>query len=99
MQPSPHFNGADYQPQRDDPRLLSQHEKVKAFMLSGRPHTLQEIADAIDEPAASISAQLRHLRKPRFGGWIVDRQYLGDGLYSYSMRAAPKLAPKQLVLI
>jgi hypothetical protein len=34
-------------------------------------------------PPASVSAQLRHLRKPRFGGFTVEKRYLRDGLYTY----------------
>ncbi len=52
-------------------------------MSDGQWHTLKKISDAIKEPPASVSAQLRHLRKPRFGGHDVQRRYLGDGVYEY----------------
>jgi hypothetical protein len=33
--------------------------------------TLREIADLTNYAEASISAQLRHLRKPHFGGYVI----------------------------
>jgi hypothetical protein len=34
---------------------------------------------------ASISAQLRHFRKERFGGQTIDRKHLGNGLFAYRL--------------
>jgi hypothetical protein len=36
--------------------------------------TLDELAKLTHYPPASISAQLRHLRKPENGGFVVDKQ-------------------------
>lgn len=36
--------------------------------------TLDEMAGETKFPPASISAQLRHLRKPQYGAWKVQRQ-------------------------
>lgn len=36
--------------------------------------TLDELAKLTHYPPASISAQLRHLRKPEFGGFIVEKR-------------------------
>ena len=36
--------------------------------------TLDEMAGETNFPQASISAQLRHLRKPRYGAWKIERQ-------------------------
>jgi hypothetical protein len=36
--------------------------------------SLAELADKTKFPPASISAQLRHLRKEKFGGWKVERR-------------------------
>jgi hypothetical protein len=36
--------------------------------------TLDELARLTHYPPASISAQLRHLRKPRFGGFAVEKR-------------------------
>lgn len=52
-------------------------------MADGRWHTLEEISRATGAPAASVSAQLRHLRKPKFGAATVDKRHEGNGLYRY----------------
>ncbi len=36
--------------------------------------TLDELARLTHYPPASISAQLRHLRKPEYGGFVVEKQ-------------------------
>jgi hypothetical protein len=77
------FDGSDYNHKRDSPRLSTQFERIKSLMLDGRWRTLQEIEDQLHYPQASISAQLRHMRKPRFGGYIVQKQHLGAGVFSY----------------
>ena len=81
-------DGADYQPERDDPRLTTQFGRIKSLMLDGRWRSLPVIEAVTGDPPASISAQLRHLRKKRFGSYIVERRYVGDGLYEY--RLLPK---------
>lgn len=82
----PRFNGADYVPKRDDARLTGQLARIYSLMADGQWRTLAEIAAATGDPESSISAQLRHLRKPRFGSHVVERQHRGDGskgLYEY----------------
>jgi hypothetical protein len=36
--------------------------------------TLEELAGKTKFPPASISAQLRHLRKAKFGAWVVEKR-------------------------
>ena len=79
------FDGADYQPTRDDPRLNSQYKRIFHLMRDGEARTLAEIAEDTGDPEASVSAQLRHMRKERFGRHFVEREYLGNGLYSYAL--------------
>ena len=79
------FNGADYIPGRDDARLSGQIERVFNVMKDGRQRTLRQIADATGDPEASVSAQLRHLRKPRFGSHVVNKEFISDGLYKYRL--------------
>lgn len=86
------FNGSDYIPALDDERLSKQISRVYSLMLDEHWRTLEEIAGATGDPPASISAQLRHLRKPRFGGHTIDKQSRGeraDGLFEYRMIAKP----------
>jgi len=80
------FDGSDYVPTRDDERLGNQLDRVLALMRDGRARTLAEIATATGAPPASVSAQLRHLRKRKHGAWQVEKSYYGEGLYRYWVR-------------
>jgi hypothetical protein len=77
------FNGSDYQPMRDDVRLTGQLLRVWNAVNDRQWRTLDEISQKTGDPAASVSAQLRHLRKPRFGAHTVEKEYHGNGLYKY----------------
>ena len=83
------FNGADYEPSRDDVRLSGQLSRIWRTMSDGRWRTLSSIAAATSDPESSISAQLRHLRKPRFGLHTIDRRHVGNGLYEYRLEPNP----------
>ena len=83
---NPHFNGADYNRSRDDARLTGQILRVWDCMSDGRWRTLKDISQQTGDPEASVSAQLRHLRKPRFGGHTVEREYIINGLYKYRLK-------------
>ena len=83
----PKFDGADYQPERDDPRLTGQLLRVFSLMRDGEWRTLHQMEVATGDPEASISAQLRHLRKHRFGSHTVNKEYLGRCLYHYQLVA------------
>jgi hypothetical protein len=80
------FNGEDYDPLRDNSRLSAQLNRIKNLMFDGKSRTLREIAEVTGDPEASISAQLRHLRKERFGAHTVNKKYLGSGLYTYAVK-------------
>ena len=77
------FNGSDYDGKRDDDRLRGQQLRIWEATKSGAWMTLGAIAAATGDPEASISAQLRHLRKPRFGSHTVSKRHVGGGLYEY----------------
>lgn len=81
----PRFNGPSYVPSRDNERLTGQIQRVFNLMRDGQWRTLREIESATGDPAASVSAQLRHLRKKRFGSHTVEREYVGDGLHRYRL--------------
>ena len=82
------FDGSDYVATRDDVRLTGQLLRVWNAMQDGAWRTLDWIASTTGDPPASISAQLRHLRKERFGGHTVERQYIARGLFSYRLLLA-----------
>lgn len=81
------FDGETYVAERDGSRLRAQLDRVQRLMADGVWRTLGEIAEATgDASDAAISARLRDLRKPRFGGFVVERRHRGDGgrgLYEY----------------
>ena len=81
----PHFNGADYVPERDWERLTTQVGRVFTCMKGGQWRTLREISNLTGDPEASVSAQLRHLRKERFGSHTVNRKHIRSGLYKYQL--------------
>jgi len=87
----PHFDGPAYDPSRDHARLTSQMQRIKTLMADQAWRTLAEIESVTGDPPASISAQLRHLRKKRFGSYVVERRQRGTtaGLYEY--RVLPPL--------
>ena len=80
------FNGADYIPERDNGRLKSQYDRVFHLMSDGIPRTLREISQVTGDPESSISAQLRHMRKERFGSHEVVRERQSPGLYKYQLK-------------
>jgi hypothetical protein len=82
------FNGPVYEPEFDQDRLTGQIRRVYDLMIDGRWRTLDEISRATNDPHASISAQLRHLRKERFGSHVIDKQARGNrktGLWEYRL--------------
>lgn len=81
----PNFNGADYNRVQDRERLTGQILRIYDLMKDGQPRTLGQIAEHTCDPEASISAQLRNLRKPRFGGYVVEKENLGKGLFQYRL--------------
>lgn len=81
------FNGPDFCPAKDQERLKTQLGRIITFMRPGGWHTLTQIAQALSIPESSVSAQLRHLRKPRFGShWVKKRRADdGNGLFEYKV--------------
>jgi hypothetical protein len=94
---SPRFNGADYDPALDDRRLEKQLGRVYDCMSDGRWHTLADIEGVTHDPQASISAQLRHLRKDRFGAYIVERRRR-ETVGTWEYRLLPPIEDEQLDL-
>ena len=82
------FDGDDYEHNRDAPRLRGQILRIFDLMKDGQWRTFDAIAVATGDPQASISAQLRNLRKQRFGGHTVHRRHVGEGLYEYRLEVS-----------
>lgn len=82
------FNGPDYVPFFDDKRLRTQVSVIFDLMKDGEWRTLQEIEKKTGYGQSSVSAQLRHLRKPRFGGHKIEKRRRGvreQGLFEYQL--------------
>lgn len=76
----------------DRPRLRKQLEVMRDVMRSaaivGTWLTLEELEKLTHYPQASISADLRHLRKKRNGAYVVEKRRRGgesSGLWEYKI--------------
>ena len=82
------FDGSDIIPEMDNKRLTGQILRIYDLMKDGKFRTLSEIAFLTGDHESSISAQLRNLRKSRFGGHVVNKQTRGErcnGLFEYQV--------------
>lgn len=69
------FDGHTYERDKDKSRLKQQLSTVRRFMVAHPNwYTLAELEEELGHPQASISARLRDLRKPKFGGWDIQRR-------------------------
>lgn len=92
--------GPCYDEKRDGERLRAQRERIRNYMLAASIRnewlTLEQISAGLEMihgvnfPPASVSAQLRHLRHPEFGGYTLKKRYVGHGLWEYRMLAPVK---------
>jgi DNA-binding transcriptional regulator GbsR (MarR family) len=84
----PDFNGDVYESNYDRIRLTGQIHRIFNVMKDEKWRTLDEISEVTNDPQASISAQLRHLRKSRFGEHKVYKKHRGErknGLWEYQL--------------
>ena len=78
------FDGADYEPKVDAVRLTAQLRRVYDVMKDGQWRSVGEIARLTEAPETSVSAQLRNLRKEKFGSHTVERQRFGEKSHGFS---------------
>ena len=62
-----------------------QIDRVLSALRSHPWATLPELADATGDPVASISAQLRNLRKEEHGAHTINRRRRKGNLFEYSL--------------
>jgi hypothetical protein len=88
------FDGVDYTHSKDYERLSGQLKEIYGLMSDGQWRTVEKIEKSTGYPANSIQAQLRNLRKERFGAYLVERRRITEsGLYEYRVGekgASPK---------
>lgn len=95
------FDGAEYIDSVDNERLTGQLKRIYDCCKDGNWRTLSEIEQTTGDPSSSISAQLRNLRKERFGNYQVEKRARGDrshGLFEYRLLAPLPAAGTQLKL-
>ena len=83
------FDGSDYEHEHDFVRLSGQIQRVYDAIKDGDWYTLDEINKITGDPHASISAQLRNLRKKRFGSYSIEKRYKGNrsrGLWEFKLK-------------
>jgi hypothetical protein len=88
MADTPEFDGDDYQSDRDKPRLTGQIKSVFEVISDQEWWSVRRISKHTGAPEPSVSAQLRNLRKERFGGHTIEREYRGSGLYLFRLADA-----------
>ena len=73
---------------KDFDRLCGGIKKIHSLMIDGNWRTLSEIEKETGIPQASGSAFLRHLRKIRFGGFIVEKRRRNPdmGTWEYQLK-------------
>ena len=83
---TPLFDGPTNE--HDNVRLADQMLRVYQCLVVGDWLTLAEIRERTGDPEASISAQIRHLRKERFGFHTIAKRRRGgetSGLWEYRL--------------
>jgi hypothetical protein len=97
--------GPAYSELRDGARAITQVEVIRDVLFSAeecRPRdggwmTLRELGDLTTYGEASISAQLRHLRKRRFGGYVIEKRRRGapgSGVWEYRIAGRTERAER-----
>lgn len=86
------FDGQTFKQERDGARLTKQLEAVKRVMGDGQWHTLHEVCEIVKASTASVSARIRDLRKAKFGGFTIERQYIRKGVWAYKLIAPQSVA-------
>ncbi len=89
------FNGATYSASHDEARLSTQLSRIHICMSDNKWRTLTEISQITGAPECSVSRQLRYLKKPEHGGYLLNKRARGErsrGLFEYQIEE-PALKP------
>ena len=93
--------GPAFDPVLDEERLNDQVLRIYRCMNDSEWRTLGEISAVTGDPEASVSAQLRHLRKVEFGSFVVEKRRRGlatTGLWEYQLRPPGSVSYTHLTL-
>lgn len=80
-------DGETFDPNQDQNRLNLQRQRVFALMNDHEWHPSTEFERRLGDSWASLSARVRDLRKPKFGGHTVERRRVTGvpGLHEYRL--------------
>jgi hypothetical protein len=81
--------GPTYRRELDALRIAGQMLRILLLMSDRAWRTLPEISERTGDPPASVSAQLRHLRKKRFGAYRVDKRPRAGSRGLWEYRVSP----------
>ena len=87
--------GPAFDEQKDGKRVADQMARIRNLMVDATWRTLSEIESLLGYPQASVSAQLRHLRKERFGGYTVNKRRRVNVLGTWEYQVLPPPPPEQ----
>jgi len=78
--------GPAFNEKKDGDRIRQQMQAIHNLCSDGIWRTLGVISKALGYPEASVSAQLRHLRKEKFGAFVVKKRRVTEtGLWEYQL--------------
>ena len=93
----PRFDGSTYDHHRDGKRLSSQLDAVRHCLSDGSKWTTHRLMDRVKQlrggrnaSESSITARIRDLRKPAFGGYTINQEHTGNGVHVYWMPNPPR---------
>ncbi len=93
------FDGATYDPALDEVRLTGQMRDVFECLKHRAWVSVTEIAKRTGHPENSVSAQIRNLRKRRFGAWEIQRYRHKSGLFLYLLTGKQTIPETKDVLV
>ena len=79
------FDGATYEPDKDQKRLGTLLIRVYNVLKDGQPHTLPELVLKCGGSETGVSSKLRDLRKARFGGHTIEATRKHGGTWTYKL--------------
>ena len=79
------FDGATYEPDKDQKRLGTLLIRVYNVLKDGQPHTLPELVLKCGGSETGVSSKLRDLRKARFGGHTIEATRKHGGTWTYRL--------------
>lgn len=81
----------------EDQDLYAQHRRVYDAMRDGQWRSLARVVQMTGDPATSVAARLRDLRKERFGAYTVQaKRFPGQG-WKYRLGAKGTHQPRHYV--